>query len=233
MINMDDILSDDILWQMSYAEKMAILFLLSRLKNKNTALEIGSYKGGFTRVLAQYFNRVYSCDLDHSSIVHPEQYNNVIWIEGDSRATVVPLIEQINKTEERVNLILIDGDHSYEAVSQDIKNVLEYQPLDDSIILIHDSWYSDCRDAINNADWNSNPYVEYVEKDFVAGDVCGSQNGNYLVGGLALATFSPKKRHGFVKVEQSQDHMYSVIKQLLETSKDFYDLKAIWKRMIE
>jgi hypothetical protein len=105
--------------------------------------------------------------------------------------------------------------------------------LDEVIILIHDSWYSGCRDAINNADWDSNLYVDCVEKDFVAGDVCGSTNGNFLVGGLALITMSPKKRHGYVRVEQSQDHMYSVCKQLLETSKDLCEMKAIWKRMVE
>ena len=233
MIDMDDILGDNILWQMSYAEKMAVIYLLGKLRNKSAALEVGSYKGGSTRVLTQRFEKVYSCDIDHSAIVHPERYENVDWVEGDSAATVPPLIERANATEEIINLFLIDGDHSCEAVSRDITNILEYRPLDDAIILLHDSWYGGCREAINRTDWGSSPYVDYVEKDFVAGDICGSDNGNFLVGGLALVTLSPKKRHGYVRIEQSQDHMYSVCKQLLSASMDIYEIKAIWKRLIE
>lgn len=220
MINIDEILNNDILWQMSTAEKASILYMLNKLPGRKVAVEVGSYKGGFTRVLSRYFNKVYSCDLDHSYLVDKEQYKNVTWVTGDSKETLPALISRINSDKEDVSFILIDGDHSYETVIQDIHNVLNYKPRGETILLIHDSWYGPSREAINKANWSGSPYVDYVEKDFVPGDVVYSEEGKIFVGGLALISISPKKRKGDIEIRQTHDYMYRVCKKLLDESNE-------------
>lgn len=213
----DEILNKDVLWQMSQAEKASILYLLNKLPKLSVAIEVGSYKGGFLQVLAKYFKTVYSCDIDHSNIVNKEQYENVVFVEGDSEETLPRLIEQLNQSEETVNFILIDGDHSYDAVLNDINNALQYLPKGDLILLIHDSWYDGTREAINHANWKDNPYVQYIEKDFAVGDMMYSYaEGNIFVGGLALAVFSTNKRRGDIEIKQTHDYMYCKVKELMD-----------------
>lgn len=219
-MNLDLILKNDVLWQMSIAEKASILYLLGNMEKRSVAIEVGSYKGGFLRVLAQYFDKVYSCDIDHSNIDGgKEQFINVEWVEGDSKDTLPELISRINNIGEEVNFILIDGDHSYKTVLHDINNVLQYQPLKSEVVLmIHDSWYEQSRHAINKAGWNDSPYVQFVEKDFVVGDLIHSteEEGKIFVGGLALAVLSPIARQGDVEIRQTYDFMYRVMKQFLD-----------------
>lgn len=99
----------------------------------------------------------------------------------------------------------------YDAVLQDINNVLLYQPKNEVLLLIHDSWYEPSREAINSANWNDSPYVHFVEKDFVAGDLFGDM----LIGGLSLARLLPVERQGDVQINQNHDHMYRMFKELM------------------
>ena len=194
------LLDNNPLWQFSLAEKAAVLHLLSCMPQRRTAIEIGSYKGGFLRVLAHQFHWVFSLDIDHS---HLPERPNVRFVAGDSKQT----LPQLNHLPD-VDLILIDGDHAFETVLADINNALTFTPTATQAILIHDSWYTPTREAITQANWAENPYVYYVEKDFVPGDMVGSPDGNLFVGGLALALLSPLPRAGELVIRQSQDYMY-------------------------
>lgn len=207
-MNILELTDNTVLWQMSMAERATIFHLLGKLPKRGTAIEIGSYKGGFTRVLSKHFNKVYSLDIDHSNIVDKDSFGNVEWITGDSKETLPKLILELDE----IDFILIDGDHSYEAVLQDIQNVLEYVPKSDTILLIHDSWYEPSRNAINRADWNGCPYVHYIEKDLVTGDA----HGRVLVGGLALVLLSAEPREGNVEILQTHDYLYRICKRLLD-----------------
>jgi hypothetical protein len=216
MMNLDEILKNETLWQMSYAEKASIFYLLDKMKNRGVAIEIGTYHGGFLKVLSRYFDKVYSCDIDHSNVDNKDSYKNITWIEGDSKETLPKLIEQINNNGEDVNFILVDGDHGYETALQDINNVLKYVPKNETVILIHDSWYSPSREAINQADWNSNLFVHLVEKDFCTGDIIYSATeGNIFVGGLAIAILSNMERENDIEIGQTYDYMYLVVNNLL------------------
>ncbi len=215
MINIDELTDNTILWQMSMAERASIFYLLNKIPQRNIAIEVGSYCGGFTRILSQYFDKVYSLDIDHSNIVGKDQYSNVTWVTGDSKKTLPELIKSLKESGEDVNFILIDGDHSYNAVLQDLNNALAYTPKSETALLVHDSWYEPSRDAINHANWNNNPHIHYIEKDFVPGDL----NGNIFVGGLTLALMSKKKRKGNVEIKQTHDHMYRSVSGLLAGSR--------------
>lgn len=220
--HLGDIFNDTTLWQMSLSEKLAIFNLFDNMPRKKVAIEIGSYRGGFLKHLSKYFEKVYSCDINHAFINNKDQYKNVIWIEGDSAKTVPLLIQQIVEDGEEIDFVLVDGDHSFEAVITDINNVLSYKPIStDMILLMHDSWYDGTRKAINKANWRQNPYVIYVEKDLVPGDIVNSDEGNIYVGGLAIAILSNKKRlDSFIEIKQSHDYMYRVVEKMLREGKN-------------
>jgi predicted O-methyltransferase YrrM len=53
---------------MSLPERATFLYLLEQLPKRNIAIEIGTYCGGSLKWLSKYFNKVYSCDINHSHI---------------------------------------------------------------------------------------------------------------------------------------------------------------------
>lgn len=218
MINLDDVLSnDDILWQMTPAEKMAIYYVLNKMEKRDIAIEIGSYKGGFLRVLSKYFKKVYSCDITFDGIENREQYKNVRWVQGDSKDTLPKLISDLNKLKTGdVNFILVDGDHEHDTVLRDINNILKYVPRTETIVLMHDSWYEPTREAINQADWYDNKHVHLVEKDLVHGDTIWNSTGYLTVSGLAIAILYPNERDFELQIGQTYDFMYTLMRRLIE-----------------
>ena len=199
---LNDVAGTDALWQMSLAERAAVLYLIGRLPTRKIAVEVGTYRGGFLRVLAQHFERVFSMDINHANVLGKDSFSNVTWVEGDSSKTLPALLDVLQG--EDVGLILIDGDHSYDAVMADIVNALAFTPAGEAVILIHDSWHKPTRDAISSAPWDASPFVLSVEKDFVPGDLgqCG------LVGGLAVAVLSRAGRTRPLVIGQAQDFMW-------------------------
>ncbi len=215
-LNLDAIFNTNINWQMSLAERASILHLMQNMSKRSVAIEIGSYQGGLLQHLTSYFNKVYSLDVDHSNIKNKEQYKNVTWVKGDSKITIPQLISDINNNDEDVNFILIDANHDYAPVLEDIHNVLQYKPKSETWLLIHDSWYSQTRNAISKTNWNDNKYVHLVEKDFVVGDVMNhSQEGIIFVGGLALVYINVNKRIEDIQIKQSHDYMYKIFRNKL------------------
>ncbi len=198
-------------WQMSPAERACLKYLISNISKNHTAIEIGSYCGGSLRSLSQNFNKVYSCDINHNNIDNIEQYNNVEFIEGDSKVTVSELIDKINDSDEIVNLIIIDADHEYNGVFADIQNVLKIKPKQNLAILMHDSWYTPTRMAICDTKWSDNPHVHFIDTDFCAGDLVTQ---NLVMGGLALILLSPEIRTKDLVITQSQDAMYLKLNNL-------------------
>lgn len=201
---LDEVLAEDVLWQMSFAERAAILGIILDMPSRNLAVEVGSYQGGFLRILSKYFSKVYSLDIDHSNL-DKDLYTNVEWVKGDSKETLMNLVEFTRDfTKEPVDLILIDGDHEYDTVKSDISNVLKLSPQE-TVILIHDSWYEPSRKAILEANWAGNPYIHHVEVDFCTGDLM--PNGIFI-GGLALVRMSSQKRQHDLVIGCSHEYMY-------------------------
>jgi len=197
-----------ILWQMSVAERAAVCYLRSLLRPTSLAVEIGSYYGGCTRQLAPYVATLYSLDTDHT-LIDRDAYPNVTWVTGDSADTVPPLLAALAGHD--LGLILIDANHQYEAVLTDITQVLAYRPVVNTFLLLHDSWYADVRQAIHDAPWADNPCVQWVETDFVPGDL----HDTTLVGGLALAYLTASPRTGPVVLRQAQAALYATLQHRL------------------
>lgn len=207
MIDLKEILSEEVLFQMSLVEKSSLVYLLNKLPSKKVGIEIGTYCGGSLNIISKYLDKVYSLDLNHECI-DKNKYSNVEWITGDSNLTLPELIENINNSEEEVNFILIDGNHEFQYVLNDINNILKLKPKGDIVLLIHDSWYIKSRRAIIESDLNSNPYVYYVNTDFCTGDLMFVENKMQFMGGFCLVLISSEQQKEFVKIKQSQDFMY-------------------------
>jgi hypothetical protein len=213
---LEELNSSEVLWQMSMAERATVLYLLSRMRQKEIAIEVGTYRGGFLRVLERHFARAYSLDVDHSQVWGRQELGrrgHVEWREGDSRATLPQVLAELRG--QPVNLILIDGDHEAAVVAEDIRNVLLFVPVAPLVVLMHDSWYGPTREAINGAPWHLSPYVQSVEKDLVPGELVGGPRGNFFVGGLAMALLDPTPRQGDLKIGQAHDYTYSICLEAL------------------
>jgi len=213
MINLTDIFDNSILWQMSIAERLALYCLFNKMSRRKVAIEIGSYFGGSLRMITANFKKVYSLDTDHSKIdTTSRQFKNVEFITGDSKFTLPELVLKINTSWDSVDFVLVDADHEFEAVRRDLANVLKIKPKRDMTIILHDSWHTPTREAIHHTDWNACPYVEYIEKDFVPGDLT---NGK-LWGGFALVCLSPKMQTIRPLIRQTHDLAYRTFTKSLE-----------------
>jgi hypothetical protein len=214
MIDVSDLFGGPVLWQMSAAERAAVLHLLARMPAKRAAIEVGSFKGGLTRVLSGQFAEVYSLDIDHTAIVGRDDLANVAWVTGDSARTLPQLVEQLNSSGQGADLVVIDGDHSFRAVRADIEAVLRLEPLRPIVVLIHDSWMPETRDAISTAPWSDCQHVHLVEKDLVPGDAMLGATGPVLVGGLAFALLAPEVRTGRLEISQRHDYIWRLFHEV-------------------
>lgn len=92
-------------------------------------LEIGTYKGGSTLLIAGAAEErtVVSIDIEPCKTKMPE---NVLLVIGDSHQTRLPLYSY--------GLVFIDGDHSYQGVKADVLNFWNNLTLD-GYLLFHDA----------------------------------------------------------------------------------------------
>lgn len=210
-MNYNVLYDNSILWQMLPHERMAFFHVLERVDN-GLALEIGSYCGGSLRHLAQIFENTISLDIDHSNLVDKAQYSSVTFIEGDSKQRLPNLISHLNEEGEKLDFVLIDGNHEYEYVMADLENILDYKPIGKTSILIHDSWYPPSRQAILDCSklrYCSN--VEFVDLDFCSG---GLINSTTTMGGFCLVQMSNIEREGGLVINKSMDLTYKKLNKI-------------------
>jgi len=198
-------------WHMEYGERAGLLFLLDHIK-PDVSIEIGTYLGGSLGPISHYSRKVYTLDLRHDDKLKND-FPNVEFITGDSKKTLPPLIDHLNKSEEFfLEFALIDGDHTAEGVIKDIGCLLNYKPRKPFYILIHDSFNPDVRAGILKAKWESNPHVAAVELDFVHG-IFQQRSDIYkqMWGGLALAVLLPVKRDSKLIINQRQGLAFTLL----------------------
>lgn len=105
--------------------------------NYKSIMEIGNYDGDSLIYFAQKFNKVFGLDI---SKARKELPDNVTQIVGDSKSKTV--IEEVYSTiikgrRKGIDVLFIDGDHSYKGVKADFEN---YKGLvkKGGIIVFHD-----------------------------------------------------------------------------------------------
>ncbi|MEJ8568213.1 class I SAM-dependent methyltransferase [Elongatibacter sediminis] len=202
-------------WQMTRCEKFAFHSLVEFVKPE-VAIEIGTYKGGSLQVLAQHADSVYSLDIDPNcrKVLGP-RFDNVEFLTGRSRSVLPPLLRKIASSGCPLEFVLIDGEHTAEAVRNDINDVLKYQPVKPLYIVFHDSFNPACRKGILAADWAACPFVHFVEVDFVPGvyhhEGFDHAEPRSMYGGLAVALMLPSPRDHQLVVHQSQKGLFDVV----------------------
>ncbi len=189
---------------MSYAEKHALIGLLSDWR-PGLSIEIGAATGGSLQVISAFSQRVYSLDFDPTVPARLSQFPNVEFRIGDAKATLPVLLDELHKADRAVQVALIDGEHSANGVRNNIEAFFSHRPLSKLHILMHDACNPEVRGGILEAQWGSNPYVHFLELDFIQGWLLpdGPMAGQYW-GGLALATLMPTAREGPLTIHQSQ-----------------------------
>ncbi len=116
----------------------------------NTSLEIGRYRNGSLEIIAKYSKFTYSID----PVPPPYRVPLTSQIIGTSPEEVY------NLPEITIDFAFIDGDHSTQAVSQDIEAVLSLGPKH---IILHDSFMPSVREAIETYEWNNyTPEIDWV-----------------------------------------------------------------------
>ncbi len=196
-------------WQMNHSERLALKGILHSIKPR-VVIEVGTYQGGSLSLMAQYAEKIYSIDIDPDIPARYSYMKNVQFITGPSEVTFTGLLEDMQKRNTPVDLILIDGDHSTKGVMKDIRVLLNYKPIGPTIVILHDSFNPGCRKGMVDSPWDSSPHVHMVEIDFVPGAMA---TPNEMWGGLGFALLLPEKRKGPLRVGRHNDLVFQVIEK--------------------
>jgi hypothetical protein len=191
-------------WQMMDSERIALTGILARVRPRG-ALELGVFHGGSLSLAAQFCEHIIAIDIDPAV---PDRFSvpkNAELLIGSTQDLIPKALARFEQLGLPLEYVLIDAEHSGEGVKRDVELVLKYRPRRPMVILMHDSANENCRSGILSANWNSSPYVHFVQCDFVPGRVIewSIQDGKAEVwGGLALAYLDPKPRTGDAVVSQ-------------------------------
>ena len=140
---------------------LGLLDLVEHIKDRvNTMVEIGSFRGESTSLFARTINKVYAIDpftwcsgtaeTDFDNLT--KDFTNITKIKKYSNDP-----EVLNQFEDKsLDFVYIDGDHSYNAVMNDIKNWIP-KIKDNGLIGGHDyhTGLLDVVNAVNNS-FNTN-----------------------------------------------------------------------------
>jgi hypothetical protein len=172
-------------WQMSFGERAALEGLLAQVRPA-LAIEIGTAAGGSLERLAAHSGEVHSLDLSHEPLTR-RLPAHVHLHTGPSAELLGPLLERFSDDGREVGFVLIDGDHSFEGVADDLATTLRSSATARAAILVHDTMNAEVRAGIESVHPESWEKVVYYEPDFVPGYVfAAGPVRNQAWGGLGL-----------------------------------------------
>jgi len=181
---------------MSFGERAALEGVLSQLAPR-LAIEVGTYEGGSLGFLARHSAHVHTFDL-YDMVTDRSAYTNVTFHTGDSRALVPALLRELESEGRGVDFALIDGDHSAEGVSADLRHLLDSRATSSTVIVLHDTMNKETRRGIESVSLSSRPNVVYYELDFVAGyEFAGGHFDGQVWGGLGLIVTGEQALPGY------------------------------------
>lgn len=153
--------------QMSFGERAALEGVLAQVRPR-VAIEIGTAEGGSLARIAAYSTEVHSIDLVHEPVTVGLD-EHVHLHTGPSTELLPPLLKQLDERGSPVDFALVDGDHSFAGVVNDVRLLLASPTTARCVMLIHDSANAEVRAGIESIDFDGYEKVVYHEPDFVAG----------------------------------------------------------------
>lgn len=182
-------------WQMTLPERCAMVQVLAAIRPR-VSIEVGTSHGGSLAVIHHHTTEhVYSLDIDSTCAMRlGAHYPRAHFLTGDSRGLLPALLEELRVRGEHPQFVLLDGEHTPQGLASDLGAILERPVMEKLHVLIHDSFNPLCRQALLNANWKSNPAVDYVEIDFVPGVLHERPEiQDQLWGGLCLVILDPHR----------------------------------------
>jgi hypothetical protein len=153
--------------QMSFGERAALEGILVQLRPR-LAIEIGTAEGGSLKRIAAYSVEVHSIDLTHEEVA-VELPDQVTLHTGPSEQLLPGLLRQFADADRLVDFALVDGDHSFDGVANDLRILLNSPATARSAIIVHDSMNEEVRAGIESVGLDGYEKVVYYELDFVPG----------------------------------------------------------------
>jgi hypothetical protein len=158
----------DPLWLMQPGERFAIEGLLSQLR-PSLSVEVGTYDGGSLRRIAAHSGAVHAFDIDERAREHADRLDNVTLHLGDSAQMLPRVLEGVAAAGGHVDFALVDGLHSYDAVTSDASILLASPACERTVIVFHDSAHAEVRRALDDLQLRHHPKVALSLLDFVPG----------------------------------------------------------------
>jgi hypothetical protein len=155
-------------WMMQMGERFAFEGLLSQIRPR-VAVEVGTWEGGSLRRIAAHSETVHAFDIDEIARSHADALDNVTLHLGDSAQTLPQVLAELNAAGEQVDFVLVDGLHSYDAVTVDARSLLESDACRSTVVLFHDAAHTEVRRALEDLDLRAHPKVSLCLLDFVPG----------------------------------------------------------------
>ncbi|MGL4512467.1 MAG: class I SAM-dependent methyltransferase [Lacipirellulaceae bacterium] len=144
-------------------ERVALYSLVFGLQPTN-CLEIGTFRGGSTSIICGALDDTgrgkLSC-VDPTPLVAPE-----LWRRLEHRCTMFQgcspevLRKVAGVVKDRFDFVFIDGNHTYECLSADIRGVTPYL-ADRAVVVFHDAHYDGVRRAIDEAVSGASEFIDF------------------------------------------------------------------------
>jgi hypothetical protein len=135
-----------------------LTFIDSQPKRVSRYLEIGSASGGFIRCIFERIGFDHAVMIDDGNWQGEQQLANIEAFKDKVRRVVTdshaPLAKLVLHDERPFDLIMIDGDHSFAGVIQDIDLVLPYANAE-TLISFHDVHASEEAPEVGPAMWEA------------------------------------------------------------------------------
>ena len=151
-------------WQMAIGQRAALEGLLAQLQPE-LAVEIGTAQGGSLSRIAAHSGHVHSFDLEFQ--VDRSEVDNVTFHEGDSHLLLPAFLADLEREGGNLDFALLDGDHSYEGVKQDLEDLLASGAVSRTVIVLHDTMNEGVRAGIESVDFESYSKIVFTDLNFV------------------------------------------------------------------
>lgn len=180
--------------QQKKEEWFYVLNILNNFKKTDNIIDIGTYDGGTSVSLKYFAKNMVTIDAIPSPRFDVSEFRNINYnyIGNDSHSedtfnTVKSLIG------DKINVLFIDGDHSYEGVKQDFEMYKTLLDKGNSLIFFHDIVDSDFHRSlgcnVSKLWYELENDPNYDTEKFTTLDLNEVKHGGLLWGGIGLIRY--------------------------------------------